>query len=239
MAIMQVTINYLGIPLSVDQIENLLERPTASAQTEWQGTIIEQFFGLPLKALPTETLKRYCETSSSELYAPVMPHSIKLFERLISPLKSAKRCYCFGDYLATIELSAHVGEMLTQLTWKMTPVTHNQNRVTNEFEKRVFGSKFEKLGQQRRLSVLHAFGAITDLQHQLFTYLKNKRRTYFHLWSPGTENIKDDSLDCYKMALTLTREILQISISPEEPGKIIVNPLLINYLRDLGEWKDD
>ncbi len=168
-----------------------------------------------------------------------MPHSSKLFERLISPLKSAKRSYCFGEYLATIELSAHVGEMLSQLAWKMTPVTHNQKRMTDEFEKNVFGRSFEKLGQDRRLKILRAFGAISEHQYNDFTKIKNERRIYFHLWSKCTENIKMDSLSSYKGALRLIRDILQVGISQQEPGKVTVNPLSVKYLEDLGEWSDE
>jgi hypothetical protein len=238
MTIMQVTINYLGLPLNVKEIDDILEESPEPHHTRWQLSVIQAFFGFPLKSLPREVLERYCEASSPDLYAPFMPHSSKLFERLISPLKSAKRSYCFGEYLATIELSAHVGEMLAQITWEMTPITHNKKRVTEVFEKGVLGSKFEKLGQERRISILHAFGAINDSQRKLFADLKNKRRGYFHLWSTGTENLKEDSLSSFKWALTLTCEILQIGISPNVPGKVRVNPNLVSYLKDRGDWSE-
>ncbi len=62
MALMYVTINYLGPSLSVYQLDDLLTTPTSSPQLQSQATLIEKFFGLPLKTLPREVLDRYCET---------------------------------------------------------------------------------------------------------------------------------------------------------------------------------
>jgi hypothetical protein len=173
------------------------------------------------------------------MYAPILPHSSKLFERLISPLKSAKRCYCLGEYLATIELSAHVGEMLTQLTWQITPIVHNQSRVTAEFEKGILGREFEKLGQDRRINVLKTFGAISESQANQFDDLRKRRVRFFHLWSTGVEDVQSDARRCYKIALLLTQEILQIGISPHEPGRVTINPLLSAFLHDTGEWEEN
>jgi hypothetical protein len=227
----RVTINYLGIPLKCDEISALIEGregPHAGFQSE----IIGSFFGLPVKSLGRETIERYCDLSTPDLYAPILPHSDKLFERLISPLKSAKRCYCFGEFLATIELCAHVGEMLAQLAWEITPITHNQKRVTPEFERGLFGRRFEKLGQERRIEVLKTFRAVSDHQASLFDELRTKRVSYFHLWSAGTDNGRADASSCFRTALALTKEILQIGLDPNDRRKLVINPLLSAYLSE-------
>jgi hypothetical protein len=224
----RVTINYLGVPLLSSQIAALME----AQNSPLAGNILESFFGLPVKSLGREIIERYCDLSTPDLYAPILPHSDKLFERLISPLKSAKRCYCFGEFLATIELCAHVGEMLAQLAWEITPITHNQSRVTPEFEKGLFGRRFEKLGQERRIEVLKTFNAVSDYQASLFEELRTKRVSYFHLWSAGTENSRDDAAFCFKTASVLTKEVLQIGFDPNDRGRLLINPLLLAFLSE-------
>lgn len=233
-----VTVNYLGVPLLSSQIAALME----NAGNQFAGLevdILESFFGLPVKNLGREIIERYCDLSKPDLYAPILPHSNKLLERLISPLKSAKRCYCFGEFLATIELCAHVGEMLAQLVWEITPITHNQRRVTPEFEKGLFGRRFERLGQERRIEVLKTFSAVSEHQASLFNELRTKRVSYFHLWSAGTENSRDDAASCFRTALVLTKEVLQIGFDPKDRGRIVVNPLLSAYLSEEHVDKGD
>lgn len=223
----QVTLNQLGIPLDRGEIPALLQGKGSKTG------LVESVIGLPLQHLPGEILERYCDLSTPELYTPILPYSEKLHERLISPLRSAKRCYCFGEFLATIELCSHIGEMLAQLVWQITPITHNQGPVTEEFEKGLFGSTFEKLGQNRRIQVLKTFGAITPDQAIMFEDLRIKRVRYFHKWSAGTESSQSDAADCFKAALTLAKEIMQIGISPDERGTLVLNPLVASYLNKL------
>jgi hypothetical protein len=234
----RVTINYLGVPLKSSEISALTEDQISPA-ADLHVDILEAFFGLPVKSLGLEIIQRYCDLSTPDLYAPILPHSDKLFERLISPLKSAKRCYCFGEFLATIELCSHVGEMLAQLAWEITPITHNRSRVTPEFEKGLFGRRFEKLGQDRRIEVLKTFGAVSDHQAGLFEELRKKRVSYFHLWSAGTENSQADAVSCFRSALTLTKEVLQIGIDPNDRGRLLINPLLPAYLSEEHSHESD
>jgi hypothetical protein len=121
--------------------------------------------------------------------------------------------------------------MLAELSWEITPITHNQNRVTPGFEKALFGRTFEKLGQERRIGVLKAFRAVSDHQACLFDELRKERVTYFHLWSAGTENLQADAASCFKTTLALTKEILHIGINPNDRGRLLINPLLSAYLR--------
>ncbi len=226
----QVMFNQLGIPLDRGEIPALLQGkgPVADMKAEH----IESVIGLPLEHLPGEILERYCDLSTPELYMPILPYSEKLYEKLITPLRSAKRCYCLGEFLAAIELCAHIGEMLAQLVWQITPINHNKGRVTEEFEKGLFGRTFEKLGQERRIEVLRTFGAITSDQARLFDILRVRRRDYFHIWSAATKGSQPDAAGCFGAAFTLTKEVMQIGISPNERGTLVVNPLLSTYLNE-------
>lgn len=228
----QVMLNQLGVPLDRGEIPALLQGkgPVADMKTEK----VESVIGLPLKYLPGEILERYCDLSTPEFYIQILPYSEKLHERLISPLRSAKRCYCFGEFLATIELCSHIGEMLAQLVWQITPITHNQSPVTDKFETGLFGSTFEKLNQDRRIKVLRTLGVITTDQAKMLDDLRLKRVSYFHRWSAGTESSQSDAACCFKTALTLAKEIMQIGISPNERGTLVLNPLVASYLNKLA-----
>lgn len=234
MGSIKVNFNYLGIPLDLDRID-LIQSDQSDQILDLDRMHLDHFFGLPVKQVPREMLERYCVVSDSKLYMPIFPVDDKLMERLFSPLKSAKKCFCLGEYLATIELTAHVAEMLALLVWQITPVSRDGIRISLEFEKGLWGRSFEKLGQEQRTNVLAAFNAISNHQLDLFKKIRKTRIRYFHFWSTSSENIQFDSVSCYKSALELFKEILQIDFSDTQRGMIKLNPLLSAYLRESAE----
>jgi hypothetical protein len=234
MSPIKVNLNYLGIPLGREQID-LLQSEQSEQLLEFERMHLDHFFDLPVKHLARDVLERYCEVSDPELYTLILPVSDKLFERLLSPLKSAKKCFCLGEYIATIELAAHVAEMLALLLWQITPVSRDGTRITIEFEKGLWGRRFEKLGQEHRVSVLAAFNAISKRQAELFDKIRKTRVRYFHLWSTSSENIHADSLTCFRNAAELVKEVFQIELSDSKRGAIKINPLLSAYLKTVEE----
>lgn len=224
-----ITLNYLGVPIKSEYIDEILStEKDVSKDVEYQ--ILEKFFEISPKNLPRVVLERYLELTDKETYTPFLPHTNKIFERLLSPLKSAKRCYCLGEYIATIELCAHLGEMLALLLWKMTPLTHNGQPLTPVFEKGIWGSEFEKLGQDKRIKILEAFGAIDADTVCLFNELRTRRIKYFHFWSTDVSNSKNDAFDCFLMVSHLIAKILKIKLNANKPGTLVLNPLLLEYL---------
>lgn len=182
---------------------------------------------LPAEHLPREVLDRYVEVSGKESYTAIFPHTDKLFERFLVPFKSAKRTYCLGEYLACIELSAHLGEMLALLLWEITPVSLNGKLVDAQMEKSIWGSEFEKMGQEKRIDLLKVFGAISNEEEQLLDFLRATRRKYFHFWNASTEHIKDDALECFLNVAALVQKVLKIEY---ENDVVKLNPLLEAYL---------
>jgi hypothetical protein len=234
MGSIKVNLNYLGIPLNFDRID-LIQSDKSDQMIDLDRVHLNHFFDLPIKQLPRDILERYCEVSSPDQYNPILPINEKLFERLLSPLKSAKKCFCLKEYTATIELAAHVAEMLAILVWKITPISQNGARITVEFEKGLWGRRFEKLGQEQRVRVLAAFNAISTTQKDLFDSIRTTRRRYFHLWSTSSEKIHSDSLMCFKAASELVKSIFQIEFSETQRGTIKINPLLSDYLRMVAD----
>ena len=225
MASINVMLNYLGVPVAPEYLDRLHDGADHSADFEYR--MIRHVIDVPPEHAARDVLERYVEVSGQETYTAILPHTDKLFERFLVPFKSAKRMYCFGEYLACIELSAHLGEMLALLLWQITPLTLNGKPVDLTREKVLWGSEFEKMGQERRIVLLKALTAISDGDAQLFDFLRTTRRKYFHFWSTGTEKIKDDALQCFLRVSTLVRNVLKIEY---EDGSVRLNPLLDAYL---------
>ncbi|MCP5198489.1 MAG: hypothetical protein H6977_00665 [Gammaproteobacteria bacterium] len=225
----QVTLNFMGVPVRSD-FPRRVHTGEIDPGRSHEYALAESFFELPLTALSIEVLERYAELSTPELYLPFLPHTEKLFERLLAPFKSAKRCYCLGEFLAAIELCAHVAEMLAQLVWEMEPLSKNPEERSEEVERAFFGRTFEKLGQEHRIRILAVTKRVPEDHVEAFTYLRTTRRKYFHLWDENIDEIQNDALAAFKSVNSLVQGILQISVSSEEPGKVVVNPTLSRYL---------
>lgn len=226
MGTIRVMLNFLGTPVSSDYIDRLFDGQDHSKDFEY--SMIKHVLGLSPELMPREVLERYVEISSKETYMAIFPHTDKLFERFLLPLKSAKRLYCIAEYLASIEVSAHVGEMLALLLWQMTPITLNGKRIDPSIEKSIWGREFEKMGQEKRINLLQTFGAVSDDDARDLDYLRSTRRKYFHFWYSEIGNIKEDSLNCFLKSATLVKNVLKIEYNK---GSVSVNPLLSDYLK--------
>lgn len=224
-------INYLGTPLSETEVEDIIANKKSQA-VDLHKAILNSFFEIEIQHLSHEVLRRYVELSPIDNYHPIIPHTERLITRLFSPLKSAKRCYCLGEYLATIELAAHVAEMLATLLWEMTPVNYNGKVVDRSFEKDALGDEFERLGQYRRINALRAFNLIDQLQFDAFNCLRTTRKKYFHLWSGDFSRIKEDACASYFKIMDLIKGILRIGLSTQHSGTVSMNTLLLKYMQD-------
>jgi hypothetical protein len=231
-------INFFGPFIEEGEIPKILD-PTLSTETEsilkHKRGLLEYFFGLSFTALSQEVLERFIEVTSGDLCLPVAPHTEQIFERLLKPLRSAKRNYCLGDYLASISACGVVGEMLAILIWKMNEVHLGSQCIDEEHEKGLFGSTFERLGQERRLNVLKTFGFIGDSQYQALFEIKESRRRYLHFWETDLKKEKEDALMACRKSFQLFRDITGIGIVSHE--SISVNPLLIKFFGKQGVKK--
>ncbi len=190
---------------------------------------LESFFDLPLLALSKGILERYIEITTDKLHLSMVPHKKEFDERLLKPLRSAKKNYCLGDYLATIASCGIVGEMLAILVWKSKKVSLKGNLLTEEDEKCLFGSSFEKLGQKRRLEVLKTFYHINDSQYKNFLLLKNNRRPYLHLWTADLGDEKEKGKECIEKAFLLFKEIINLRL--ENARSLSMNSSILGLLK--------
>jgi hypothetical protein len=220
-----VSLNYFGIPVSLEYLDRLSDGADHSGDLEY--SMMEQLLGTPPAHLPRDVLERYVEVSPPESYLPLFPHTDKIFERILSPLRSAKRCYCLGEYLATIELCAHVGEMFAILLWQMRQLHLNGKPIDEATENLLFGRSFERQGQDQRVKMLRAIGAVEAADGMRLDELRRRRRKHFHLWSGDSSDMKSDAFHCFWLVVQLAESVLQISF---DDGRVIINPALQAYV---------
>lgn len=226
-----VRFNVFGPYLKKGDIPKILDSKFTDAISQHQRELFNQFFELPLNALSKEILERYAEATTEESHTAIVPHTKEISERLLKPLHSAKKCYCLGDYAATIALCGMVGEMLAILLWKINDVRLKGNPITEQEEIGIFGSSFENLGQDKRLKVLKTFGHITETQLNNFDTIRRSRKPYLHLWTTDLKNEQADALDVFKKSFQLFKEITGIGLADAQTVK--VNPLLMKLFENL------
>ena len=104
---------------------------------------------------------------------------------------------------------------------------------TAESEKTLFGSTFEKLGQERRLQVLATYGLIDAAGRGRFSTIRETRRGYLHLWSQDHDSLPGDAIKSYHAAVALVATVIGQDFSD---GKVVINARLVRYLERNGVY---
>ncbi len=160
--------------------------------------------------------------------APAEPH---LLERLIWPLRHAKGSFLLGNLLGTISLCGMVGEMAAILIFDLSGVRLNEKVMDVVAQKQLFGSSFEKLGQERRIEVLRAYGMVDVAVADALDTIRVKRRRYLHLWSADHATLENDAIECYKAAVFVVVAALGLSVNN---GKLVLREAVFEYLQRHG-----
>ena len=204
----------------------------AGTQSEPTPESVLDFLCTPGVDSDVEALVRRCREISSEpepLFAA--PADKRILDKLVWPLLHAKGSYILGNYLGTISLCGMVSEMLAVLIFEVADPQINGASMTETAQRELFGSSFEKLGQERRVSVLHTYGLIDDALKTSFDRIRRTRRQYLHLWSKDYDKLSVDAVACYRDALTIVESVLGQTI---RDGKLVLDPKLTKYLRAQG-----
>ena len=130
-----------------------------------------------------------------------------MVDKLVAPLRHAKSSYMVGNYLGTIALCGMVAEMLAILLWDLAGAELGGKPMTVKDEDALFGSAFERLGQDRRVRVLDAYGQISVPVKADFDLLRSVRRKYLHLWSQDHDRLPADAIEVYRACLRLVAAV--------------------------------
>jgi hypothetical protein len=113
-------------------------------------------------------IARYKRISTEPVRLFAAPAEPRILEKLVWPLRHAKASYVIGNKLAVVALCGMVSEMVALLLWQLADTSLNGRSMTNEDEAALFGSSFERLGQDRRVRVLAAYGLVSPPVVEMF-----------------------------------------------------------------------
>ena len=105
-------------------------------------------------------INRYRDISKEAKPLVVAPTEENLQSKLINPLKNALACYMTGNCLGTIALCGMVAEMSAILLFEIFELKINGKILDETMQKQLFGSTFEKLGQDKRTKILYDYNLI-------------------------------------------------------------------------------
>ena len=184
----------------------------------------------------TAMIERYKVINDRTEGLHYVPTEAGILENIIWPLRHAKGSYIVANYLGTISLCGVVSEMLAILLFKSSEIQINGSPLTEYGEKAIFGSGFEKLGQQRRVSILYGYNLIDQEIKDTFDKLREKRNQYLHYWSQDCQSLHRDAVDCYEAAIKITLFVIGQDV---KDGRLLVKPNIIKYLRKNNVSKKD
>lgn len=118
--------------------------------------------------------------------------------------------------------------MAAVLLWD---ISDHSKRFSAKVQSWLFGTKFERLGQSRRVEVLRGLELIDDSACSLFRSVGGIRNHYLHLLSRSHEQIAADAQISYRDTMAIVKLILGPSF---EDGKVKFREDLYNYLVERG-----
>lgn len=214
----------------------LAEEPYASQQQkEPSFEDVLNFICIPGTSSDIKSMiGRYREISNGKIKLSVAPYEQRFLDKLIWPLRSAKAAYMCSNYLSTIALCGMVAEMVAVLLFEITPFFLNNTPMSEKEQISVFGRKFEKLGQDRRVQILAAYTIIDNELVKAFESIRTTRNRYLHLWSQDHEQLPLDAVKSFQAAVLLVVKVIGQNV---KDGKLILNAALLDYLKRSGTVK--
>jgi hypothetical protein len=128
-------------------------------------------------------------------------------------------------------------EMGAMLIFEMSDsyVSHRdeKRRLSIEDQRRLFGSTFEKLGQERRVEVLLALNLIDEDVKTHFDFVRGIRRKYMHFLSQDHQRVDADARESFRRAIIAVKSMLGLGIDAQ--GKLVLRPQVLKYLNEQSQ----
>lgn len=215
-------------PLKCPEIDFVNGQPTIDPTPD---RLLAYLHAPQIDSSPAAFVARYKEIAAVPDPLPIVPAEPTILEKLVWPLRHAKGSYSLGNHVACIALCGMVGEMVAMLLWDISKVTL-QGQSMNEIQQRaLFGDRFERLGQHRRVDILHALRLVDDSTKAAFDRLREIRRKYLHLLSQSHTQVASDARQAYENALKVVAVVLGLTI---KDGAVVLRPDLVAYLTEKG-----
>lgn len=226
---------YFDIWLNPLQIYKL-DHPRSGSEDE--AITIEDFlafFCVPGVSYGLEDfISRYKDINKESPRWSLAPNESNILEKIVWPLRQAKANFVLGNHLATIALSGIVAEMLSILLFEISTLTMNGKPITQRDQEKLYGRKFEKLSQARRVEVLRAYGIVDDELAADFSKVAESRNRYLHNWSVDHKNLEDEARQAYLATVTIA---VRVTGQEVHEGRVYMTPALISYLQERGVYR--
>jgi hypothetical protein len=193
--------------------------------------LLDYLYAPEIDRRPEAFVARYLEIAAVPDPLAIVPAESTILEKLVWPLRHAKGSYALGNYLSSIALCGMVGEMVAILLWDISRVALQGHPMTDAEQRAMFGSTFEKLGQERRVDVLHTLNLVDEPTKAAFDSLRAIRRRYLHFLSQAHAQLAPDARRAYEDALKVVAVVLGQKF---DNGKVVLRPELMQYLVDKG-----
>lgn len=180
-------------------------------------------------------ISRYKKISVEKKRIFAAPNEQRILDKLIWPLRHAKAGYICGNYLGTIALCGMVAEMVAILLFEISNSRLNDRPMSDNDQVSLFGSKFEKLGQDRRIQILSVYGIINDDLKKAFEDIRLTRKRYLHLWSQDHDRLPVDAEKSFQAAVLIVVSVIGQDV---REGILVLNPAIVNYLEKSGVFMD-
>ena len=173
--------------------------------------------------------KRYKLLTTPKLAMVFVPNEKKILEKIIWPLKTAKKSFILNDYLGCIALCGVVSEMSLIFLFSVAINPNTERNYSIIEQKQLFGTTFEKLGQEKRLDWLAKL-KLANEEFLLDAKMVQKiRRQYIHFLSKSYTRIQNDAEVVYKASFKLVKSLVDLPFGND--GRIIIPSHLSSYLR--------
>jgi hypothetical protein len=177
----------------------------------------------------TAIKERYQELFSPDLDLLVVPANNRILDKIVWPLKSAKRAYCLADFHGCIATAGYVAEMGVVFLYDLGKDTWEFGRLSRKQKKLLQDRTFERAGQVDRIKILRRLRAIPQQFAEDAYIVSRLRNEYLHSLTKEHTDIRGDARTAYGAAFRLVNQLVGLPLG--EAGALTLPTHLARYLR--------
>lgn len=161
-----------------------------------------------------------------------VPRDDLILHRIVWPLRAAKQSYILGNFLGCIALCGTISEMLAILRFAVSEYAG----LSSGSQQRLYGNRFDRLGQSRRIDVLSELKLYDTDEAALARQIKEKRDHYLHALDVSSLCIEADAMIVYGATVKIVD--FMVGVRGSSPaGTVAPRSHLLEYLQERGVLK--
>jgi hypothetical protein len=166
-----------------------------------------------------------------------VPAEKRILEKLVWPLRSAKRAFSLGDSLGCIALCGMVCEMAVVFVYDLMSLDLDVQKLPKEHQFVMIKRKYERLGQEKRIKSLTDMGAISGSAAGDLETVRKLRKDYMHFLSKSLSRAEDDASLAYACAARILKSLIGL---PASGNGLRIPRHLVRYLNNkkLITWEE-